>query len=599
MPPQNANPTQTTEQFIQEDQNRMYDRVQYKGKVYPIPKGLDDKAAKAYILKTYPDVVSGKQTHPGPYGGAGLDDWDAVGPPIGLGKGFLQGLNPFHQTPEGAVSPNMNQYEGAAESILNAPEIANRLSHGDVKGGLGMAAGTIASFLGPEEIKAAGKAIEGTRIGEALSMADRSAAVIRARGGRVGVNQNLINAEKVIQPIRNWLDTKEFGPVHKALAKDVIPLDRSVEQNVRRIAETEPDVKKYISRLYREEGVSRDISNTGKSVEKTKTTRLGPGSKQVSRASQGARSTQAMRQPILKTRSALDYEEARKIVANLRQHQHESPQLEAIADSIDRSIDKAAALHSPEIAAQRQRAQMYYKKMMDIRNAALDTKESGLSQVAGAIPKVGRLVPSGKRVDPQVIQAAQELLNELKGKSKLAQRAGSVMKKAGTAADVANVAGRGSKGVLDSFQSGTDYVPQTGTYQLHKGEAVVPAHQNPSNNMSIAGHPLLAQHGLINSLLNVLRMAGQNVGRQYSSNTNEDVGAPQVRTSPTTEQAMQLFRQFGDINSAAGMSGVRAPQPIAKPKHPVTGIDVMPMPGSPLGPAPISPTPQPRDQRMI
>ena len=34
---------------------------------------------------------------------------------------------------------------------------------------------------------------------------------------------------------------------------------------------------------------------------------------------------------------------------------------------------------------------------------------------------------------------------------------------------------------LASFQTGTPYVPQTGTYQLHQGEAVVPANQNPMN----------------------------------------------------------------------------------------------------------------------
>lgn len=35
--------------------------------------------------------------------------------------------------------------------------------------------------------------------------------------------------------------------------------------------------------------------------------------------------------------------------------------------------------------------------------------------------------------------------------------------------------------VQGSYASGTDYVPQTGLYQLHQGEAVVPAAQNPNN----------------------------------------------------------------------------------------------------------------------
>ncbi len=40
-------------------------------------------------------------------------------------------------------------------------------------------------------------------------------------------------------------------------------------------------------------------------------------------------------------------------------------------------------------------------------------------------------------------------------------------------------------GLLGSFQSGTDYVPQTGPYLLHKGEAVVPANKNISNSVNV------------------------------------------------------------------------------------------------------------------
>lgn len=35
--------------------------------------------------------------------------------------------------------------------------------------------------------------------------------------------------------------------------------------------------------------------------------------------------------------------------------------------------------------------------------------------------------------------------------------------------------------VLDSYATGTPYVPQTGNYKLHQGEAVIPAQQNPAN----------------------------------------------------------------------------------------------------------------------
>ena len=34
--------------------------------------------------------------------------------------------------------------------------------------------------------------------------------------------------------------------------------------------------------------------------------------------------------------------------------------------------------------------------------------------------------------------------------------------------------------ILGSYATGTSYVPKTGTYQLHEGEAVVPKAQNPA-----------------------------------------------------------------------------------------------------------------------
>jgi hypothetical protein len=40
----------------------------------------------------------------------------------------------------------------------------------------------------------------------------------------------------------------------------------------------------------------------------------------------------------------------------------------------------------------------------------------------------------------------------------------------------------GSSSSFGSYQTGTDYVPKTGLYMLHKGEAVIPANQNTTNN---------------------------------------------------------------------------------------------------------------------
>jgi phage protein U len=41
--------------------------------------------------------------------------------------------------------------------------------------------------------------------------------------------------------------------------------------------------------------------------------------------------------------------------------------------------------------------------------------------------------------------------------------------------------------VLDSYATGTSYVPRTGVYQLHQGEAVIPATENKSRGVNING----------------------------------------------------------------------------------------------------------------
>jgi lambda family phage tail tape measure protein len=51
----------------------------------------------------------------------------------------------------------------------------------------------------------------------------------------------------------------------------------------------------------------------------------------------------------------------------------------------------------------------------------------------------------------------------------------------GGGGDIGDAWGALASGVLGSFATGSDYVPQTGIYRLHQGEAVVPAAQNTSD----------------------------------------------------------------------------------------------------------------------
>lgn len=51
--------------------------------------------------------------------------------------------------------------------------------------------------------------------------------------------------------------------------------------------------------------------------------------------------------------------------------------------------------------------------------------------------------------------------------------------------DIAFSLGSGATPVLDQYAAGTPYVPRTGLYQLHQGEAVVPADQNRSGQKGV------------------------------------------------------------------------------------------------------------------
>lgn len=86
---------------------------------------------------------------------------------------------------------------------------------------------------------------------------------------------------------------------------------------------------------------------------------------------------------------------------------------------------------------------------------------------------------------------------------------------------------------------------------------MLPGMMQPSS--TIGGHPLLAQHGLINSLLDLFRAAGANVGTQYSANTDAQAGSP-TSLAPGTDYAMRLFSGMGDQAGAANAAGYRPAQ---------------------------------------
>jgi hypothetical protein len=81
-------------------------------------------------------------------------------------------------------------------------------------------------------------------------------------------------------------------------------------------------------------------------------------------------------------------------------------------------------------------------------NPVVGTKDGAIQPAAAVIPKSGLLGSMDGAIIPKELTTLSGLLGSLVGK------------------------------VIPKLAEGTDYVPSTGVYQLHKGEAVIPAGQN-------------------------------------------------------------------------------------------------------------------------
>jgi len=66
-----------------------------------------------------------------------------------------------------------------------------------------------------------------------------------------------------------------------------------------------------------------------------------------------------------------------------------------------------------------------------------------------------------------------------------------------------------------SYQLGTPYVPQTGLYQLHQGEAVIPANQNTYNNTQNNTINIPSEGGNVQLIAKAVENVLYDMGRQF------------------------------------------------------------------------------------
>jgi TP901 family phage tail tape measure protein len=97
--------------------------------------------------------------------------------------------------------------------------------------------------------------------------------------------------------------------------------------------------------------------------------------------------------------------------------------------------------------------------------------------------RLDNLLGSGTATNAQITEAAQNLksardsLSSMRGEGDDGLSA-ELLRTLLQQANIRTAVSQAQYGVLDQFQQGTGFVPQTGPYMLHRGEAVIPANQN-------------------------------------------------------------------------------------------------------------------------
>lgn len=351
----------------------------------------------------------------------------------GFMRSFGQGINPFHSAPAGTPDLPGTKGEGggwrAIDDLINSREIADKVKQGNYGDAAGMTAGTIASFAGPELVKAGGKALKGA--GEAVRGAREVPMLNNAAKRAVNFAKELRvtpdvarYVERFVEPLHAALD-KKWEPVHQAMQGKIIPLNNSVMRTIRRLSTTESP-------------------SLGKLAEE------------------------------LSGRTALDYREAEGLRRQLtemagKEAEQWAPILKDMAKEIDQLVQKEA--NTVGIGPLREELQGLYKQTRSLARAAASTAKTkqgalrgamyagaaaadhvGLTGVGGSMRSVTETVT---KIAPEVKAVAEKLAKKLGVDPKLLEnsltpleRGGKAITNTGRAAQAANVGGRVATSVM-------------------------------------------------------------------------------------------------------------------------------------------------------
>lgn len=351
-----------------------------------------------------------------------------------FGSGAGQGVNPFHQTPEGmapdplrktssgepsgAVSQGLAKGFEVGEDFFNLREIVAKYKAGDKAGAAGMAAGTIAQNAMGGALAKGGKALKeaalAARAERELKAGAKAAPAARNIAKELGGGlDKALEVEKHMAPLRQYLD-QMFQPVHNALQGGAVPFSNTIMQKAKLMQKSG-------------EPIIRDIGEE------------------------------------VASRTAMGYDEARKFIQDIHGMMGEvssraQTHLDEIAHELDTGIDALA--QSKGVGAERKAAKAATAEVNELaRKAMSDTKvkevfvhpsaSAGLGNLGNmAVEGVNAAASMGKRnamvisdtTKASTLKIAKKYgmpLTEAIGKASKGEKAGKVVTRAGQAVKAA------------------------------------------------------------------------------------------------------------------------------------------------------------------
>jgi hypothetical protein len=353
---------------------------------------------------------------------------------VGMGEAFGRGVNPFHQPPSSGL-PSFGDWSDVPADMLNIRESAGMIKAGNLKGGLAMDAGTLASLAGPEIVKGIGKGLQGAKLlpkegGLGIAAASRAKGLMRQIGGTI---KDARLSETLVTPLHNHLN-QMFEGLHKAMDGSKIPLSNRAKSLIIDVVRNNPDAAKELGELYRETGKTiTTAAQQGSSKVVQATRKLGKGVKEVVRDTNASKTANTLRDSRYAVRQMLEYRDADKLVTRLKSMAREHPALGKIAEEIDNAVDGVAKTMGK--LDERTQLKGYWAELKDIESkAATGVQRSVLRAMLSKVSRGAVSTGEGK-ISEDAIKQANDLMRRMQGKAKrdVIEQIGKVSEKAGKA----------------------------------------------------------------------------------------------------------------------------------------------------------------------